>query len=168
MYKNIVIEGPNNVGKSTLIEELLELEPFKNWRVEHMTENSPNSFEFYDATLSNCHNTIFDRHCIGEIVYPKLFNRKTSITEEHIIELVKCNNETLFIFVTADLNFINNAYIFKDELRNWFFITNERNAFDNAYNMLKENENVILLVNEWEQDADLTHILGRIKCNENS
>lgn len=162
MIKNIVIEGPNNVGKTTLIEYLLELNEFKNWRVEHMTAESPNSFDFYDATLRNCTRTIFDRHCIGETIYPVLRGADAGVTADDIVKLVKTHTDTLFIFVTADLTFISKAYVYKDEIPNWYYITDERRLFDVAYDALKENKHVILYENKWDDDTRDTPDLVKI------
>lgn len=151
MIQNIVIEGPNNVGKSTLINKLLNCERFKLWKTEHITERSPNTMEFYDATLRNCRNTIFDRHCIGETIYPLLFNRTNNITPNQMLDLVKEHANTLFVIISADLNFINMAYDKKREIPNWYFITEERQMFEDAADMLLEQcPNVIFHMNQSE------------------
>ena len=125
MITKIVIEGPNNVGKTTLISTLLDDDYFTNWSVEHVTEKSPNTLEFYDATLRNCDFTIFDRHCVGELVYPNLFDREPNVTFEDVKRLITSHDDTLFVFLNADLNFINRAYRLKGEEPNWYFITEE-------------------------------------------
>lgn len=167
MIKNIVIEGPNNVGKSTLISKLLDLPEFQDWRTEHVTENSPNTFEFYDATLRNCENVIFDRHCIGETIYPLLFNREQNITMKQVEDLVNEYSETLFVILSADLDFINAAYDAKCETPNWYFVTEEREMFEDAARILVRFDNVHFHRNIYgvETTDDFTSVIVTL-CRE--
>lgn len=169
MIRNIVIEGPNNVGKSTLISKMLDFEAFQDWKTEHITEKSPNTFEFYDATLRNCENTIFDRHCIGETIYPLLFNREPKIDEKQVEDLVVEYTDTLFIILSADLNFINEAYKNKNEDPNWYFITEEREMFERAARYLSKYHNVHFLKNEHsvENTDDLITFINKLMEEQN-
>lgn len=154
MIRNIVIEGPNNVGKSTLVLRLLDCEEFAGWRTEHLTEKSPNTYEFYDATLRHCDSIIFDRHCLGETIYPYLFNRTPNLTVNELIRIVKNNSDTLFVILSADFDFINNAYDAKGETPDWYFIANERQLFENAARALtKDCANVCFHRNEYGFDT---------------
>lgn len=169
MIHNIVIEGPNNVGKSTFISKLLDRKEFHDWCVEHLTEQSPNNFEFYDATLQNCHDTIFDRHCIGETIYPTLFNRTPNINATDVIDLVKNHNDTLFIILSADFTFISKAYDAKCETPDWNFITKERQQFESAAKVLmKNNKNVHFFINEYEFETmnDLVDFIVKLYQEE--
>ena len=168
MIKNIVIEGPNNVGKSTLILKLLDRKEFRGWRTEHVTEKSPNTLDFYDATLSNCEMMIFDRHCIGETIYPYLFNRTPKITENDVVDLIEAHGDTLFVILSASLDFINNAYASKGETPNWYFITEERQLFeDAAKTLVHKHANVYFHRNEFQFETtdDLVDFIIKL-CTE--
>ena len=161
--RNIVVEGPNNVGKTTLIKMLRSLELFKDWRVEHMHENSPNSYEFYDASLKYGNKTIYDRHCIGEVVYPQLFNRKTDFTLHDCKNVVIENEDTLFVFVTADYTFIKQAYDKKCEKIDWKFVINERAAFDAIYDGLRDCNNVMIF-SHGEDTDNFVEFVNKLVC----
>lgn len=142
MYKNIVIDGANNVGKSTLATKLLQR--LKGWKAEHMSVESPRNIEFYNASLDNCERIIFDRHCISEAIYPELTGRASEVSVEQIVTVVNEHPDTLFIILRADLTFISKAYKNKLEEINWDYITRERQLFDNISNKLHKNKNVLL------------------------
>ena len=142
MYKNIVIDGTNNVGKSTLVAKLLQR--LKGWKAEHMSAESPRSVDFYNASLENCERIIFDRHCISEAVYPELTGRASEVSPEQIIKIVNEHPDTLFVILRADLTFISKAYKNKSEEINWDYTTQERQLFDNISNKICKNKNVLL------------------------
>lgn len=65
---NILVEGPDATGKSSLIKTLI----IKNHIVLHLTKNTPDVTEgpkFYN----NKTNTIFDRGIISNYLYSKIF-----------------------------------------------------------------------------------------------
>ena len=53
MIDKIVVEGPNNVGKSTFISKLKELDEFKDWEVIHCTNKTPNTYEYFYELFSS-------------------------------------------------------------------------------------------------------------------
>lgn len=162
MIKNIVIEGPNNVGKSTLISKLRDLPVFNNWHVERMTEHSPNTFAFYDGSLYCDKHILYDRHCIGELVYPILFSRNIDLTLDDVQKIMQVNNDTLFIFVRADYTFIHNAYKNKNEEIDWYTVAAERHMFDNIYNECKHLDNVLLFDASLDSTDNLIDYLNKI------
>lgn len=129
----IIIEGPNNVGKSTLISKILMNEKFKNYKVEHCSQFCPNDRIFHETLLKQNKNIIFDRFFIGEQVYSEIFKRKKLTSLDDISELMNVYLDTLIIFVDADYEFISKAYENKKELKNWKFIYDERKKFNDLY-----------------------------------
>ena len=148
MINKIIVEGPNNVGKSTFINSLLQSPEFEDWSVEHVTSAAPNDFNFYNKTLLNAKNVIFDRHCIGELVYPSLYKRAAKVNLCQVNKLLKkyCEN-TLIFFIDADYTFIANACKNKNEGFDIDFVTNERNSFNCVYKKLRHHKNVNRIIN---------------------
>lgn len=74
----IILEGADGVGKTTLANIL----SFKyGLDICHCTQHDPADFHFYKESVRK-NNVIWDRHTIGELIYPKIFNRKQQITGE--------------------------------------------------------------------------------------
>ena len=111
----IVVEGPNNVGKSTLISKLKIEIPWMDFQIEHVDGGCPNDFEFHKNMLELPQNMIFDRFYIGERIYPYIYNREPKLSEEELENLCTKFNDTIVIIVDADYNFILKAYKNKGE-----------------------------------------------------
>lgn len=153
-FDKIVIEGPNNVGKSTLISGLmLHLGRF-GWQVEHTSQLCPNDFEFYDDLLSNEQPMIFDRLHIGEMVYPEMYDRSANISQNEFEELLeKHEQHTLIVFVDADYEFIICANSNKNEKFNYREVRREKGYFYENYKFIKCNyANCIYLKNHLGDD----------------
>ena len=170
MIRNIIIEGPNNVGKTTLINRLLALDTFEDWTTEHLDGTYPNTKDFYDTILSNSNNTIFDRCHIGELIYPKLYNREQKLTYEEALELSKKHSDVLLIFLDADISFICEACEYKNEEFNTYDVMFEKQSFWETYNTFKTKISNCLYFkntknNEWEYQAFIDEIVERIQTS---
>lgn len=74
----IILEGADGVGKTTLANILA----FKyGLDICHCTQHDPADFKFYNESVRK-NNVIWDRHTIGELIYPKIFDRKQQISGE--------------------------------------------------------------------------------------
>ena len=142
----IVVEGPNNVGKSTFINKLVSTsEVFRNYRIEHVSSKCPNDYNFHETILRNYDDIILDRFYVGETIYPDLYDRVSKITLKDIESLIdSCNRRIVHIFVDADIEFIAQAYKNKNETPNWDMIYKERLLFDNRYYYLDEKGYICL------------------------
>jgi len=76
----IIVEGCDGVGKSTYASFLADT---YGCDVIHMTSGSPKNLRSYLHRLRN-DNVIFDRFFISEVIYSKVFMRKTKIREFEI------------------------------------------------------------------------------------
>lgn len=74
----IIVEGCDGTGKTTLVKLLADRYGLD---ICHCTQHDPCDFEFYKHTARK-ENVIWDRHTIGELIYPAVFNRKAQITPE--------------------------------------------------------------------------------------
>ena len=71
----IILEGCDGTGKTTLAKILAERYGLD---VCHCTQDDPGDYEFYRQTLRK-ENVIWDRHTLGELIYPKIFERRQKI-----------------------------------------------------------------------------------------
>lgn len=96
----IILEGCDGVGKTTLAKILADK---YGMDICHCTQNDPNDFKFYLETVRK-DNVIWDRHTIGELIYPAIFNRKQNISYEDaklIIYRAKSNGVKIFVLSTS-------------------------------------------------------------------
>lgn len=166
-YNKIVIEGPNNVGKSTIIKALQKEFGYQS---EHTTGACPNDYKFYSICLDYPEPLIFDRLHVGEMVYPRLFNREPNLTSEEFRHLLqKHNDDVLIVIMDADYDFIVRSCAAKQEKFDLDFVTQERILFYNVWcNMMNEGFNVLRLKNHWDESGTAKHeIVGKIVevCN---
>lgn len=74
----IILEGCDGTGKTTLAKMLADR---YHLDICHCTAEDPKDFDFYKQTARK-ENVIWDRHTIGELIYPNIFNRVMQITPE--------------------------------------------------------------------------------------
>lgn len=91
---NIVIEGCDGTGKTTLAQFLAERFGLRYWH-----ESAPRTFEEYKAMLE-CGGTVFDRFCFGQFVYNDEKDRKiTKVELQKLVTEVFPRTGTLLIYV---------------------------------------------------------------------
>lgn len=67
---NILIEGPDASGKSTLVQEILkEFNYLTHWHLTSSTPDVTDGIQFYENKI----NCIFDRGIISTLVYSEVF-----------------------------------------------------------------------------------------------
>lgn len=100
IYGAIIIEGCDCSGKTTLCKKLQER--YTNIvSVVHDTYNDPSDYHFYREQARKT-NTIYDRHFIGEYVYPQVYHRQAKLSEFDKIRLCADIDEyNCLVFVLA-------------------------------------------------------------------
>ena len=137
----IVVEGPNNVGKTTFINKLLTSLP--DYKVEHTSNKCPNTFDYYKKCLTCFDNIIYDRLHVGEMIYPTLMNRRGNLTSKEFEKLLKIE-DVIYVFIDADMEFIIQACSEKNEVFDYGMSIKERVAFNTFSDMLSvKNCNVV-------------------------
>ena len=109
----IVVEGPNNVGKTTFINKLKEKLP--NFKVIHTDANTPNTYDYYIECLNKKEDIIYDRLFIGEMIYPILYNRTGKLDRYKYHDLCNTFSNVIYVFVDADFDFKKMGFIKKKE-----------------------------------------------------
>ena len=71
----IILEGCDGTGKTTLAKILAE-----RYKLDicHCTQRDATDYDFYRQTLRK-EDVIWDRHTLGELIYPGIFGRKQQI-----------------------------------------------------------------------------------------
>lgn len=108
---NIILEGPDATGKTTLAEKLRDM---TGKEIVHFP--SANKEDHLNALYQG--DTIFDRFHIGEIVYPKIYGREPKLDFDEANEIMRAivdNNDILIIFITSDLNILRKRLIDRGE-----------------------------------------------------
>jgi len=98
---SIILEGADGTGKTTLATMLSK---YYGWDICHCTSEDPTDYDFY-SQISRKQNVIWDRHAIGELIYPTVFNRKAKIGAEDvrlILHHAKESGAKIFV-LTADI-----------------------------------------------------------------
>jgi len=74
----IILEGVDGAGKTTLAKILAEKYGLD---ICHCGVTDPSDYIFYRQS-SRKDNVVWDRHTLGELIYPKVFNRKAKCCPE--------------------------------------------------------------------------------------
>lgn len=85
---NIIIEGCDGVGKTTLVNKLKEYYNIDSIRLSY---KDPKDYNFYSRILEKT-DCIFDRHFLSEIVYSIIFERQCELNR---VELTKLYNQVV-------------------------------------------------------------------------
>lgn len=97
---HVILEGCDGTGKTTLAKLLAEKYGLD---ICHCTQHDPKDFEFYKQTARK-ENVVWDRHAIGELIYPNVFGRTAEISVEDakIILSYARENGGKVLVITAD------------------------------------------------------------------
>lgn len=93
---NIIIDGPDGVGKTTLVKKLKEHYNIDSIRLSY---KDPKNYDFYSTLLKKT-DCIFDRQFLSEIIYPNIFDRKCQLTFVEVCKLIAiCKTKKIKIFI---------------------------------------------------------------------
>lgn len=94
---NIVLEGAKGTGKSTLARHFIN----KGFDYHHSTSQNKNDFN-YHMNLLKKDNMVLDRFSLGEMIYPKIYNREGKINLKEFVETFSDENTVYVILFTED------------------------------------------------------------------
>ncbi len=111
---NIIIEGPDATGKTTLAEKILA-----NYELDtiHGTAKTPNDLPYY-LDLLNKDNQIFDRFHLSEYIFPQIYGRPFKLTYQEFKKITEelIATDTFFvIFLTSNMDILNERLIARGE-----------------------------------------------------
>lgn len=97
---NIIIEGPDGAGKTTLANQLALL---LNLQIKHFGPPQPNSSQFYmyRGLVLDMHDTILDRAWYSDMVYGPIFRGKAEISIDFMNVLEYGCDDTIVIYCTG-------------------------------------------------------------------
>lgn len=100
----IILEGCDGTGKTTLAKILAE-----RYKLDicHCTQRDAADYDFYSQTLRK-EDVIWDRHTLGELIYPKIFDREPQLTYPQACDIMAAaKKEGVKIFVmTTDVEIL--------------------------------------------------------------
>jgi thymidylate kinase len=161
-----VVEGPNNVGKTTFINKLANELPC--WQIEHLTGDCPNDVNFYDHILSDKRDVILDRCHVGEMIYPQIYERVPKLTEEEFYSLCdKHKDHVIYVFIDAETAFIyrscknkNEEFVIGDVLHEKFEF--DGYCMDLTYRGCKVYRFTNRITNEYATDCNEETVLNNL------
>lgn len=113
---NIIIEGPDAAGKTTLAEKIKAKYPFMQY--VHSTANTPNDYDYHSYLLTKC-NGIYDRFFMGELVYPEIYGRpaKLSLAEaRQLMNEIIDNTDIFIVMYASNIDTLKERLIARNEL----------------------------------------------------
>lgn len=98
----IILEGCDGAGKTTLAKILADKYGLD---VCHCTQHDAADYDFYRQTLRK-ENVVWDRHTLGELIYPRIFRRTQQVgTEDVRLIMHYAKQEDVKVLVlTADIS----------------------------------------------------------------
>lgn len=105
MIKNIIIEGTDGTGKSTIAHYIGKSYNFKYY---HSSDKTPNDYNYHFELLSSDHKNVLDRFQIGEIIYPILFGRKSKLSLNQVLMLARTEDTHTIILYSSSEEFLFN------------------------------------------------------------
>lgn len=156
----IILEGADGTGKTTLAKILAEK---YNLDICHCGRTDPCDYDFYRQSIRK-DNIVWDRHTIGELIYPTIFDRVQQIGTEDVrlvISYAKTLDTKVFVLTTNvdeikkrllarggedqriydNIKWINDQFLFYAEQYNVPVIDTSKLTIDEIFQMVeKESE----------------------------
>lgn len=111
---NIIIEGTDGTGKSTLAKYLQDKFDLK---YQHSSSETDNDFEYHFELLDSKENIVLDRFQLGEIIYP-IFTpgRESKITLSQAVMLSRMEDTLTIILYASDTSVLRDRLHERGEL----------------------------------------------------
>lgn len=136
---NILVEGPDATGKSSLIKTLI----IKNHIVLHLTKNTPDVTEgisFYNDKK----NTIFDRGIISTYLYSKIFKDTNIPTLKEVESVLKKMDLIIICLPVNKERYLKHFENVKDtRLEDYNNMEQIYDAYLDFYNRICDDYNII-------------------------
>lgn len=105
----VILEGCDGTGKTTLAKLLAERYGLD---ICHCTQHDPADYNFYLHTMRK-ENIVWDRHTLGELIYPNVFGRtpKLCVAEARELMIIAQQLGVKIFILTADIEVIKSRLI---------------------------------------------------------
>lgn len=156
----IILEGCDGTGKTTLARLLSDKYGLD---ICHCTAADPADYEFYKQTARK-ENVIWDRHTIGEIIYPEVFGRipKIGIEDAKLaLHHARLNGGKVFVLTTDveeikrrlekrgnedqrildNLEWINEKFLFYADIFHVPVIDTSKMTLQDIFNLIEKENN---------------------------
>jgi thymidylate kinase len=155
--KNIIIEGPDCSGKSTLVNRIKNM---LRWDSKSLHHREGHQFTRYIQEYANSKNTVFDRSHFSEEVYSILWRGGSPFSKEEkeILNNI-CKLNTLIIFTCPELKTIRERHSSRDYQQQITF--NELEKSRELFSKTFENIPHILYLSE--NYEELEELIEKIK-----
>lgn len=111
---NIIIEGTDGTGKSTLAKHLQEN---FNLKYQHSSSETDNNFEYHFELLDSNEDVVLDRFQLGEIIYPMFTpDRESKITLSQAVMLSRMEDTLTIILYASDTSILKDRLHERGEL----------------------------------------------------
>lgn len=114
---NIILEGIDASGKSTLANKLVEQYNFGD--IIHSGKKEATGIDYFIESLKNKDNCIFDRFHLSEEIFPIMYKRLPHLSFDEYEEINKYlidNNVYFIVFICSDMSIIEERLRERDEL----------------------------------------------------
>lgn len=103
MIKNIIVEGTDGTGKTTISKYIKGRHDFNYY---HSSGDTPNDYNYHFELLDSDDKTVLDRFQIGEIIYPILFGRQSKLTLNQVLMLARAEDTHTIILYSSDPDYL--------------------------------------------------------------
>lgn len=111
---NIIIEGTDGTGKSTLAKYLQDN---FNLKYQHSSNETDNNFDYHFELLDSKENIVLDRFQLGEIIYPMFTpDREPKITLSQAVMLSRMEDTLTIILYASDTSILKDRLHERGEL----------------------------------------------------
>ena len=138
---NIIIEGPDATGKTTLVEKILAKHP--DMTLLHDTGKTKNDKEYYMSLLEK-DNYIFDRFHLSEYIFPQIYGRPAKLTWQDFNEItdgLDARHTYMIIFISSDINILKDRLAERGEYDYFKEIVPQEELFELYANYLSKTYN---------------------------
>ena len=132
---NIILEGIDASGKSTLAQKLIDNYSFTN--IVHSGKNEATGIDYFINSIKEKDNCIFDRFHLSEEIFPIIYKRLPRISfdeYEKINEYLIEHNVFYVVFICSDMSIIEERLRERDEL----YYMKEMNAQNSLFSMYSQ------------------------------
>lgn len=139
----IFVEGIDGSGKTTLINKIVNMFPYENFKIVHCTRETPNNYKFFSKLIRSEESIIFDRFCWGQKVYQteseRIANGWCSDEDIQLIEnYISSHREMICVYIDTPLETCYKNCL-KDKDDNHYTFQYISDLKDKYYRVLKES-----------------------------